>query len=234
MKKLKLLSLVLISAMLLSACTIFGVDLSGSDETSSATLDRYAAKEIREYKGAKLDPSVGPRDNSIEGIQTVDIATYSLKISGLVDQPVALSYDEVLALPSKEKLITLYCVEGWDATVLWKGTQISEVIDLADAKETANTVIFHCVDGYTTSIPLTTILDRDMILAYSSNGIELPPALGYPFIVVAEDKLGYKWARWVNEIELSNNAYYQGYWEKLGLDNTADVPDSRIKSKSAE
>lgn len=229
MKPVKIFALTLLSLILLSGCTILGIVIPGTDSDSSATLDRYAKTEIREYQGVRLDPSVGPRDNSIKGVQDVDISTYSLKVSGLVDREIALTYDEVLALPSYEKLITLYCVEGWDATVLWKGSQIEDIINLAEASDQANTVIFHCVDGYTTSMPLSTVLDKEMLLAYSSNGIELPPSLGYPFIVVAEDKLGYKWARWVSEIELSNNAYYQGYWEKNGFDNTADVPPSRIK-----
>ncbi len=227
MKKIKLLVIMILSLVLLSACSIFGFVLPGNDGNSSATQDRYAATEIRDYKGVRLDPSVGPRDNSIKGIQNVDIGTYSLKVDGLVDKSLSLSYDDVLALTSYEKLITLHCVEGWDATVLWKGVLLKDVIELAAAKNTANTVIFHCVDGYTTSMPLQTILDKDMLLAYSSNGITLPPSLGFPFIVVAEDKLGYKWARWVSEIELSDNAYYQGYWEMNGYDNTADVPNSR-------
>lgn len=213
---------------ILTSCTIFGwVVPTTGDGTSSATIDRYTATEVRDYKGVRLDPSVGPRDNSIKGVQNVDIASYSLQVTGLAEKPISLNYDEVLAMDAYERLITLYCVEGWEATVLWKGARLKDIIDLAGAKETADTVIFHCVDGYTTSMPLQTIIDKDMLLAYNSNGIELPASLGFPFIVVAEDKLGYKWARWVNEIELTDNAYYQGFWEKNGYDNTADVPDSR-------
>jgi len=185
--------------------------------------ERYVTNEIREYKGARLDPSIGPRDNSIKGIQKVPIEGYSLKIKGLVNQEVAISYDDVLEMETVEKLIILHCVEGWNATVLWKGVRIKSLIDLAIAKNSANTVIFRCYDGYTTSMPLSTILERDMILAYSSNGVELPPSLGFPFIVVAEDKLGYKWARWVTEIELSDNNTYKGYWENYGYDNNADI-----------
>ncbi len=100
---------------------------------------------------------------------------------------------------------------------------LKDIIGLAEADKGANTVIFHCVDGYTTSLPLQTIIDRNMILAYSSNGITLPPSLGYPFIVVAEDNLGYKWARLVDEIEVSDNSKYTGYWESRGYSNEADV-----------
>jgi DMSO/TMAO reductase YedYZ molybdopterin-dependent catalytic subunit len=179
--------------------------------------------EIRDYNGARLDPSIGPRDNSISGVQEVDISAYTLKVSGLVNNPVSLAYEDVVALPAFEKLITLHCVEGWDATILWKGALLKDIIDKASPKSTANTVIFHSVDGYTTSLPIRDIIDKKIILAYSSNGIKLPASMGYPFIVVAEDKLGYKWARWVNEIELSDNPDYKGYWETRGYDNDADV-----------
>lgn len=84
-------------------------------------------------------------------------------------------------------------------------------------------MIFHCVDGYTTSMPWATIRDKEMLLAYAANGVPLPASMGFPFIVVAEDKLGYKWARWVTEIELSSDENYQGYWEKRGYSNDAPV-----------
>ena len=209
--------------LLLAACTDKSQEPQEPDVMSKPTEERYVTNEIREYKGARLDPSIGPRDNSIKGIQKVPVEGYSLKIKGLVNQEVAISYDDVLEMETVEKLIILHCVEGWNATVLWKGVRIKSLIDLAIAKNSANTVIFRCYDGYTTSMPLSTILERDMILAYSSNGVELPPSLGFPFIVVAEDKLGYKWARWVTEIELSDNNTYKGYWENYGYDNNADI-----------
>jgi DMSO/TMAO reductase YedYZ molybdopterin-dependent catalytic subunit len=58
-------------------------------------------------------------------------------------------------------------------------------------------------------------------MAYSSNGLPLPDEMGFPFIVVAEDKFGYKWARWVNQIQLSADSNYKGYWESRGYDNEA-------------
>jgi len=199
-----------------------------TDAVSGATRVRYREGEITEYNGARLDPAIGPRDNSINGIQRVDIANYRLVIAGLVVNPLQLTYEEVLALEPYKRRITLYCVEGWDATVLWQGVRIMEIIDTAKAKAQANTLIFYCVDGYTTSLPLQTVKDRDLILAYSANGLDLPPELGYPFIVVAEDKLGYKWARWVNRIELSDNQGYKGFWEQNGYSNDADLQTGRF------
>ncbi|MHC1786418.1 MAG: molybdopterin-dependent oxidoreductase [Christensenellales bacterium] len=194
-----------------------------ADAVSAATEARYRENEIRQYQGARLDPTIGPRDNAIKGIQQVDMAGYALSVDGLVDSAVTLSYEEVRALSPHERLITLYCVEGWDATVLWKGVLIDELIGLAGAKPEAVTVIFGSVDGYTTSLPLKTIRDKQLILAYGANGLDLPPAMGYPFIVVAEDTLGYKWGRWVNSITLSSDADYRGFWEGMGYPNDADI-----------
>lgn len=196
------------------------------DTRSQATSDRFRVGEIRDYQGMNLDPAIGPRDNSIAGIQQVDLKSYRLTIDGLVQKPVELTYDEVLALPADERQITLFCVEGWQATILWKGVRIEDLIELAGGDMgDAATVIFHCVDGYTTSLSLFMIKDWDIILAYESNGLPLPAELGFPFMVVAERKYGYKWARWVNRIELSADAYYRGYWESRGWSNNASIYD---------
>lgn len=197
------------------------------DVYSQATLKRFRTSEVKEFQGKFLSPAVGPRDNSISGVQQVEITQYVLKIDGLVDQSVQMTYDEVKALTPYERLITLHCVEGWDATILWKGVLIEDLLKKAGIRSDAVTVIFHAHDGYTTSLPLATIKERQLILAYMSNGLPLPPQMGFPFIVVAEDKLGYKWARWVTRIELSSNANYQGYWEQFGYNNNAEVPASR-------
>lgn len=213
-----------ITAYLVSTMNLFSDNNNGAPEAvSQATADRYQELEIREYQGVRLDPAIGPRDNSISGIQTVDLDSYQLQLTGLVAKPGSYSYQQVLAKEPSQRLITLYCVEGWQATVLWEGVRITDLLADAGIKDEATTVIFHCVDGYTTSLPLATIKDKDMILAYSANGVALPASMGFPFIVVAEDKLGYKWARWVNEIELSSDENYKGYWEKRGYENDATV-----------
>ncbi len=214
-------------AMMLCLVVLLASGCSAQEQTtdavSSATLARYRENEIQSYQGARLDPAVGPRDNSINGVQQVDIETYTLGINGLVEKPQTLTYADVLALPAYERLITLHCVEGWDATVLWKGVLLADLLALAGVQPEAVTVIFGATDGYTTSLPLQMILDNQLILAYQANGIDLPPEMGYPFIVVAEDKLGYKWARWVNRITLSDDTEYEGFWEARGYSNDASV-----------
>lgn len=194
-----------------------------ADAVSAATMTRYRDGELRQYNGETLDPAVGPRDNSIKGVQTVDLSTYQLTIDGLVNQAQTLTYEQVTAMQSEERLLRLYCVEGWNANILWQGVLLETLIESASPKDEANTVIFHAVDGYTTSLPLQEILDNHLLLAYNANGIPLPPEMGFPFILVAEEKWGYKWARWVNRIELSSDDSYQGYWEERGYSNEGDL-----------
>ena len=222
----KRIGTILLAALLLAGCsakTDIPNAATAADAVSAATMARYREGELQEYNGEKLDPAVGPRDNSIKGVQTVDLDTYQLTIDGLADAPQAYSYDDVLQMPSEERLLRLYCVEGWNANILWKGVLLKTLLDASEPKPETNTVIFHAVDGYTTSLPLQEILEKNLILAYDANGIALPPEMGFPFIFVAEDKWGYKWARWVNEIELSSDDSYQGYWESFGYSNDADL-----------
>ncbi len=226
MKKTKLLIFILLSTLLLLGC---GPEKTSKnvDDITEATMSRYDVREIKEYKGIRLDPAVGPRDNSIEGIQDVNIDSYTLKVTGLVDKELTLTYDEVLELPAYERVTTLYCVEGWDATMLWEGIKLVDLFEQAGVQDEAIIVIFKAADGYSTSLDLDVIKERDMLMAYKANTVTLPANLGYPFIVVAEDKYGYKWTRWVTEIVLSDFKGYRGYWESLGYSNYAEVPDKR-------
>ena len=216
----KIIVLLTFVLILMSACAN---NDNEPDVHTQATIARFRINEIQEYQGKMLDPAIGPRDNSIKGTQHIDIQNYTLTIKGLDGSTVDLRYNDVIALTSYQRLITLHCVEGWDATILWEGVLLSDLITLAHPSVNVKTIIFHAVDGYTTSLPYQIILDKQLILAYKGNGLALPDEMGYPFIVVAENKLGYKWARWVTEIELSSDENYKGYWESRGYTNSADV-----------
>ena len=222
---------VLLATLLLTGCAVNTVQQGESaqaDAVTAATMERYREGELQEYNGETLDPVVGPRDNSIKGVQTVDIDSYTLTLDGLVNAPQEYAYADITSMPSEERLIRLYCVEGWDANILWQGVKLSTLLTTAEPKAEANTVIFHAVDGYTTSLPLQEILDKNLILAYNANGIALPPEMGFPLMLVAEDKWGYKWARWINRIELSSNEDYKGYWENYGYSNEGDLDKPSI------
>jgi DMSO/TMAO reductase YedYZ molybdopterin-dependent catalytic subunit len=181
------------------------------------------AVEIREYQGVKLGSVNDFQENSIEGVQRIDIRKYRLAVDGLTERKASFTYEELLAKPHIKRLVELNCVEGWTVRALWEGIPLRELFKAVQPRPEAVTVIFHSTDGYTTSQPLKDIIDRDLILADRINGMILPPEQGYPFILVAQEKWGYKWARWVTRIELSANPDYRGYWESNGFSGKGDL-----------
>lgn len=183
--------------------------------------------EIKEYQGEKLGSSSDFRENSIAGPQHVDIKNYRLEISGLVKNPKKYAYDELLKnYASHKKVTTIHCIEGWSVKILWEGILLKELLKDAAPDSKANTIIFHAYDGYTTSLPLDYIIDKNIMLAYKMNDVTLSPERGFPFQLVAQDKGGYKWVKWVTKIELSDDPNYKGYWEKRGYNQQGDVEGS--------
>ena len=180
--------------------------------------------EIKEYQGEQLSSINDFRENSIKGPQHVDISNYKLQVTGLVEDPTEYTYDQVINnFQSYEKVIQLNCVEGWSVKILWQGVLIKDLLVEAKVKPEARVVIFHAHDGYTTSLPLDYIMNNNILIAYKMNGITLPPERGFPFQLVAESKWGYKWEKWVTQMELSDDLNYRGYWERRGYSNTGDL-----------
>lgn len=209
--------------VLLLSLLFFGCGTSNDDTSSQTDLQELTKIEVTEYEGKDLSSLTDFRENSIKGPQYINTDVYTLTIDGLVEQPNSLTYDEVLDNQKYTKVVTLHCVEGWSVDILWEGILLADLFEAVDIQESADTVIFHSEDGYSTALPLQTIMDRQLMIAYKMNGIVLPPERGFPFQLVAEDKLGYKWIKWITRIELSDDANYKGYWEQRGFDNEADV-----------
>lgn len=182
--------------------------------------------EVREYQGDKLSSINDFRENSIKGPQYVNISNYRLEITGLVETPTNYSYDQVKGFQSYQKVVKLDCVEGWSVNIVWEGVLVSDIIKDTRPLPSANTIIFHAVDGYSTSFPLDYIKNNQIMLAYKMNNATIPPKRGYPFQLVAESKWGYKWIKWVNKIELSDDPNFRGYWESRGYSNTGNLSEN--------
>jgi DMSO/TMAO reductase YedYZ molybdopterin-dependent catalytic subunit len=183
--------------------------------------------EIRDYKGERLGSIGDFRENSIKGPQDVNLSTYRLAITGLVQNQLAYTYNKTVNEHTHyEKVVTIYCVEGWEVKILWEGVLLRDLLEEAGYDRNAQVVIFYAQDGYSTSLPLSYIIENDMLLAFKMNGVILPPERGFPFQLVAESKYGYKWIKWVTRIEVSNDTSYRGYWESRGFDNEAELPQS--------
>jgi DMSO/TMAO reductase YedYZ molybdopterin-dependent catalytic subunit len=181
--------------------------------------------EVREYQGENLSSISDVVENAVKGNQNLNQATYRLNVTGLVNETHEYTYSEVVdGFQKYEKVVTIYCVEGWNARILWEGVLVRDLLNASGVMPTAKVVIFHASDGYTTSMPLEYFYDNDILMAYKMNGLVLPPEKGFPFELVAESKLGYKWIKWITQIELSDNVDYRGYWESRGYPNDANAP----------
>lgn len=192
--------------------------LSGCKE-----VKELKAVEIRDYEGEDLSSITDVKDVSIKGPQYINISNYKLQITGLVEKPRNYSYEEVLNHQKYSKVVELNCVTGWSAKVLWEGILLKDLFKEVEVKPGANTVIFFAYDSYSTSLPLDFIMDNDIMIAYKINNVTLTPKLGFPFELVAEQKWGYKWIKWITQIRLSNNTDYRGYWESGAYSNEADI-----------
>ncbi len=181
------------------------------------------AVEVREYQSENLSSVKDFRENSIKGPQYIDMESYTLEVGGLVRNPRTYTYDEVLENQHYEKVVTLNCVTGWSVKILWEGVLLKDLLKEVDVLSTARVVIFYAYDGYSTSLSLKYIIDNDIIMAHKMNGVTLPPERGFPFQLVAQDKWGYKWIKWITKIELSDDTDYQGYWEQSGFSNTGNL-----------
>jgi DMSO/TMAO reductase YedYZ molybdopterin-dependent catalytic subunit len=210
-------SLALLSILILGFITIVA---TGGGEGSSDTPN-LGAGELREYQGQQLSSINDFHENSILGPQHVDKSAYELKITGLVENPTTYSYEEVVNnFTHYTKVVPLHCVEGWTVNILWEGMLVRDLIQAAQTLSGAKVIIFHAYDGDTTSFPIDYVMNYNIIMASKMNGLTLPAERGFPFQLVAEDKWGYKWLKWITQIEISDNEAYKGYWESYGYSNS--------------
>jgi DMSO/TMAO reductase YedYZ molybdopterin-dependent catalytic subunit len=181
--------------------------------------------EATEFQGKKLTPINEQGNNALAGTQTIDRDKYELTVDGLVDKPLSLSYADLLAYPQISKLVDLPCVEGWSFTAKWTGPSIMSILNDAKVKPESSILIFHTSDvnaGYS-SLDLSYIQEKNIMMGLKLNDITLPAERGFPFQIVAESKFGYKWSKWITRIEVSSNANFRGYWEGYGYNNNADA-----------
>ncbi|MCX9081593.1 MAG: molybdopterin-dependent oxidoreductase [Candidatus Methanoperedens sp.] len=183
--------------------------------------DNRNETEATQYLGIKLTPISEQGNNAIKGTQYIDKDTYILKIDGMVERPANFTYDQITTYTPVSKVINLNCVEGWSFTAKWTGVTVKTLLDKTGIKENATNVIFYSADGYSTSHDLGYLVDNNIMLAYRINDMTLPPDRGFPLQLVAEGKYGYKWAKWIDHIELVNSSY-KGYWESRGYNNKGD------------
>ncbi|MDR7667164.1 molybdopterin-dependent oxidoreductase [Methanosarcina sp. Z-7115] len=210
--------------------SVIFIALSGciSERGEPETYDNQT--EILSYQGQELTPIAQQRNNAIKGTQYIDRESYRLQVDGLVENPRNFTYEEVTGLPQTSKVVDLICVEGWSFTAKWTGVKMADLFAETGAFKNATTVIFYSADGYSTSFDTDYLLENDIILAYGLNDVILPTERGFPLQLVAEGKYGYKWAKWIVRIELSDSPY-RGYWEERGYNNKAGIGGPEVERR---
>jgi DMSO/TMAO reductase YedYZ molybdopterin-dependent catalytic subunit len=133
-------------------------------------------------------------------MQILDLATYRLRVTGRVEHPLELTYDEIRCLPKVEASPELICPGLFVDEATWAGVPIADVLDLAGVQDGARSVKFVSADGYTTSLELEQALDRANFLAYDWEGQPLPRLHGFPLRVVIPGAQGSQWTKWVVEM----------------------------------
>jgi len=176
--------------------------------------------EATEFQGIRLLPISEQGNNAILGTQHINRSSYRLKLTGMVQKELSMSYDDLLALPAYSEVVYMPCVEGWGFNAKWTGFRVTDLLNLSGQRPEAKYAVFYSVDGYSTSLPLEYIRDYEILMAYGINDLTLPPDRGFPFQLVAKSRYGYKWAKWINSIELTDEDV-RGYWESRGYSNSA-------------
>jgi DMSO/TMAO reductase YedYZ molybdopterin-dependent catalytic subunit len=169
-----------------------------------------------------------------------DFKDYRLVIDGLVNRPVAMTLDQIRALPARTQITRHDCVEGWSCIGQWTGARLGPLLDAVGLKPNARYVVFHCFDEwvptadgkdtikYYESVDLYDAHHPQTILAYGMNGRALPVRHGAPIRLRIERQLGYKHAKYVRRIEVVDSLDHigggkGGYWEDQGYEWYAGI-----------
>jgi DMSO/TMAO reductase YedYZ molybdopterin-dependent catalytic subunit len=188
-----------------------------------------------------LTPIITPngrfyRIDTALAVPAVDPSTWRLRIHGMVEREVVITWDELLALPLEESVTTLACVSnevggGLIGNAVWLGYPIRELLARAAPTADADMVLSRSVDGFSASTPLPVLQDeRNAILAVGMNGQPLPADHGFPVRMVVPGLYGYVSAtKWVSELEVTRFDAASAYWTDRGWSERGPVKlSSRI------
>ena len=151
----------------------------------------------------------------------VDLATWTIRVFGLVEHEVELTWEQFKALQWTTITADFHCVTQWSSLDnTWEGATLSSLVSLAGVQPQARFVMAHCFGGYTTNLPLDLALDEGL-LAHKQNGQELGEGHGWPLRLIIPSRYGWKSAKWIKGIEfMAEDA--PGFWEQRGYNNNAD------------
>ena len=214
----------------LNASPAFRALLQGAEGLHRAAQRALAGDALaREFTRAEMSPlfrangSIRVNDPGYRSQLAQGFAGWALAVDGLVKRPLALTLDALKALPQRSQITRHDCVEGWSAIGEWQGPQLGAVLAAAGLLPAARYAVFHCADRigetpYYESIDLIDAFHPQTILAWRMNGQPLAEAHGAPLRLRVERQLGYKHAKFVARIELTDSLApvyggKGGFWE---------------------
>ena len=221
----------------LSSTEWFPKLLGSAENLSNSAQHLFTSRKsmAQEFTEADLSPSFrsnGTSDPDSEEYATLadnNFVDWALVVDGLVENPMKFTLAQLHTLPSRTQITRHDCVEGWSAIGKWKGAPLHEVLALAKPQPQARYAVFHCADPmeedgtkpYYESVDMEDAYHPQTILAYELNGEALPIANGAPIRLRVERQLGYKQAKYIMRIELTESFDHiaggkGGYWEDEG------------------
>lgn len=161
---------------------------------------------------------------------SVNIETWSVRIHGLVDRVLELTYDDLRRRPQIERTITICCVSNevggpYIGTAVWQGVALADVLRDAGVQPDAEQVFSRSIDGWSCGFPVAAALDgREALIAIGMNGEPLPLRHGFPARLIVPGLYGYVSAtKWLSEIEINRWENAEGYWIPRGWAREAPI-----------
>jgi DMSO/TMAO reductase YedYZ molybdopterin-dependent catalytic subunit len=155
-------------------------------------------------------------------VPDVDLATWTFTVSGDVEEPLSLSFDELKALPATDVTTDIHCVTRWSRfDARFKGVHWRELAALCRPRPTARFAIAHAEAGFTTNVPLAAIEDEQSLVVYEADGEPLTPEHGRPVRLLVPTKYFWKSAKWLRGLTLTAQDE-PGFWEGYGYHNYGD------------
>lgn len=200
---------------------------------------KAAPPEVESLEVEGITPWVVPnkdfyRIDTALTVPEINPETWELRVTGMVDREVSMTFQELLAKPMVEDYVTLTCVSNYVGGDLvgnakWLGWPIRELLGQAGVQDGADMVLSRSVDGFTASTPLEILTDknRNALIAVGMNGGPLPPEHGFPARMVVPGLYGYVSAtKWVTELKVTTFARDKAYWSTRGYSERAPIKQS--------
>ena len=176
-----------------------------------------------EYHDSDLTPEEGFRVNGKDDeYPEIDPEGWTLTVGGLVEKPGEYTLQQITAMPKRVMNTRHCCVEGWSMIPKWGGTPLRDFLRTVGVNEKAKYLLAECEDEYFTSYDMPSAMHAQTLLCYEAYNKPLTVPHGAPLRIVMPTKLGYKSAKWISKITVTDQKP-GGYWEDQGYDWFAGI-----------